>query len=175
MVRRENSTVEAGNGTCLAVKHLRAMLEADIAAGKVPASGDWLFVPVLWCDDDESRAAAFAAADNMIATLAPWNLDRLQQQATELGDLLAGYDMDGLLQATLAGMSDLNLDEDLDSEGETEQAEPEPIDEPVEVCHKVIVYFQTEEEQINFVAEMNKRGLQSRLMSQQVKAGKNAD
>ncbi len=151
VVQRKNRRIEAGNGTVMAAK-----------------SNGWTHVPVLFMDDDDDRAKAFAAADNMVATLALWNEDRLKNQMTEIGGLLAEFDLDGLLQATLAGCG---LGELLDGVEEPEIPDEEPAgdDEQIELSHKVTVTLKDEDAQVKFLAEMIKRGYDAKLSTGQVR------
>ncbi len=151
VVQRETRRIEAGNGTVMAAK-----------------LNGWTHVPVLFMDDDDSRAKAFAAADNMVATLALWNADRIKSQMDEIGGLLAEFDLDGLLQTTLAGcgMGDL-----LDGVEDPEIPEDDPPgeDEQIELSHKVTVTLKDEDAQVKFLAEMIKRGYDAKLSTGQVR------
>lgn len=72
--RLSTRTIEAGNGA----------LEALRLAG-------WTHLAVIWCDDDDTRAKAYALGDNQSARLSDWAPLRLQASLEEL--LAEGYDI----------------------------------------------------------------------------------
>ena len=74
VVRRTTRTVIAGNGMLQAMR--------DLA---------WTAADVLWVDDDDQTAAAYALVDNRAGELSAWDYDMLQATAADAGDALIGW------------------------------------------------------------------------------------
>lgn len=152
IVRTSNRQVEAGNGTC----------QAALRNG-------WEYVPVMFCDDDESRARAFALADNAIATLAEWNPDELRKLTADALSFVGELDLDGLVNSVLT-----NLGEEL-AEPEPEQSAAEqpaagtvPVGE-VLVTRRVVVTCTSENQQLKLIAELRGRGFECDVSSRLAK------
>ena len=65
-------------------------------SGQLRAARDilgWSHIAVVWTDDDEQTATAFAIADNQTGALASWNNETLLSQLAELRD---GAALDGV-------------------------------------------------------------------------------
>jgi len=148
VVRRSNRQIEAGNGT----------VQAALRNG-------WEYVPVIFIDEDQNKARAFAAADNMVATLAHWNDVNLQKLADESPALFDDPDLSGLAAIVLEGMEKLEVVEE--TAEQPEDKKPDDID--VMLSHRVIAAFDSQDKQIEFLKEMKTRGIEARLNTVQVK------
>lgn len=103
VARKRDGVVLAGN----------ARLEAAKALG-------WKQAPVLFVDDDQQKAAAFAIADNRTAELAEWKLDELAKQVQMLAE-------DPELLDTI-GFSDAEIENLLNAEWDPGDVEEEDGD-----------------------------------------------
>ena len=74
VARRDSRVVIAGNGLLQAMQQL----------GNT-------HVDVMWVDDDDQQAAAYALADNRAGELAAWDYDMLRQLAEDAGSALVGW------------------------------------------------------------------------------------
>jgi len=152
VVRRENRQVEAGNGTCMAAQR-----------------NGWLYVPVLFVDDDVDRAKAFALADNAISTLAEWDEDRLKDLMSDTDGLLAGWtgevDLNGLLSSV---MSNLAVEIPDEEPGDT-PVDPAADPETILISHRITVICRDEAHQKELMAELEAKGLECLLANRRVK------
>lgn len=149
VVRRDNRQIEAGNGTVMAA-----------------IRNGWEYVPVLWVDDDQKTARAFALADNAIGSLALWNEENLKTLADEefLFDDLALKDLADQV------LSDLTkLEDQPETDGGERAGGSQPSDEDVTLSHRLIVTCNTQEAQIDLLKELKGRGLEVRLNTVQAK------
>ena len=146
VARKENRQVIAGNGTLLAA-----------------IKNGWTHVPVLFTDDDQKTARAYALADNAVGMLAPWNEETLQALQAEI-DLFDEAELKGT-----ADQISLQLGGVFESE-QTEQPEPEkPASGDVMFSRRVIAVCETEEKQVQLMNELKNRGFECRLNTVVVK------
>lgn len=83
VVRKENNTVVAGNGTLQAVKEL-----------------GWTKIAAVFVSLTDAEAAGYGMADNRTSELGKWNLEalkRMEQLVTSGGGKMVGWTMDELL------------------------------------------------------------------------------
>jgi DNA modification methylase len=114
IVRRSDRRVIAGNGFVAAAR----------------ARG-WKKVAVVWVDDDDATAKAFALADNRTAELSDWNRDVLREQLRALDpmdDLVTslGWDEDELIDLTFKKG-------DVVDGGEVPEPPENPVSKPGEI------------------------------------------
>lgn len=154
VVRQSNRQIEAGNGSVMACKLNR-----------------WEYVPVIFEDDDNRRAKAFALADNAVGTLAGWNEENLKAAAEEAeslfdGDLLRKLTAD--IEADVQRMTDEAKEDELDQATEEQPSGPIQAGD-IMISRRVIVTCKDEDDQTKLIAELKNRGYECRFLSTQVK------
>lgn len=147
--RKANRQITAGNGTTAAAKR-----------------NGWEYVPALFYDEDANRAQAYALADNAIATLAPWDEERVAELTKEALDWAGELDLDDLVSGIL---------ESCGAELEPKpEAEPEATPQPaagsvpvgeVLVTRRVVVTCTSEAQQLELIAELQGRGFECDVSS----------
>lgn len=153
VVRQADRQIEAGNGTCLAAQR-----------------NGWEYVPVLFCDDDESRAKAFAFADNAIGTLAKWNEDEVAKLTADALQFAGELDLDGLVNSVLADLGIEPQPESTDQPAAEEGAPAAkvPVGE-VMVQRRVVVTCRNEAEQLALIARLQGEGFECDISSRLAK------
>lgn len=151
VVRRENRQIEAGNGTVL----------ASLRNG-------WQYVPVLWVDDDQKRARAFALADNAVSTLAAWNEENLETLLAESPDLFSEADLQGMADQVMRELHVLEETSAAEPAADVEQGPAKESDMTVSLSRRVIVVCDTEPKQIELLKELSDRGFECRLSTVRV-------
>lgn len=148
--RTANRQITAGNGTTAAAKQ-----------------NGWDYVPALFFDDDANKARAFALADNAIATLAPWDEERVAELTREALEWAGELDIGGLVNSVLASCG-------LDNEADAEEQSETPAEPPaagsvpvgnVLITRRVIVTCVSEKQQLELIAELQGRGLECEVSS----------
>ena len=154
VVNRSTRRVEAGNGTVLAAQ-----------------LNGWDHVPVIFEDDDPTRAQAFALADNAVGTLAPWNEDNLAAIAAESAALFSDQSLREMTESLLAQLQIDQPEETPEQSEDSEQTGPQEGDlkpEDVMISYRVIAACRDQAAQFDLLAELTNRGMDCRLSTVRV-------
>lgn len=110
----EKKNIIAGHGRKMAAELLQERGEP----------GDWTTAPVIYLEGmTEAQRRAYIIADNKLAELAGWDEEILAYEINALKELdfditLTGFEVDDF------GIDDMDIEEDQEQDGDTEQAEP---------------------------------------------------
>jgi ParB-like chromosome segregation protein Spo0J len=156
VVHRPTRKILAGNGTVLASK-----------------MNGWDCVPVIWFDGDETKARAFALADNAVGTLAGWNEANLAAAAADVEALFSDESLRVLtvdlnakmqaIEAEIAAADAAEKSEEQDREQKDAKGAKDTKPEDVVIALKVVVHCRDEEQRAQIVAEMENRGFKVSL------------
>jgi hypothetical protein len=160
VVRRDDRLIEAGNGT----------VQAALRNG-------WEYVPVLFCDDDVTKAKAFALADNAVATLAEWDDENLKVLMQSLNEWTGELNLNDLVDSVL---QDLDLPELADLAAPDEETSNDAPVTPVatgrqvkasdiQIVRRFVVTCPDEKTQLELMAELENRGLECELSNRRVR------
>jgi hypothetical protein len=137
----------------------------------------WEYVPVLFCDDDVTKAKAFALADNAVATLAEWDDENLKVLMQSLNEWTGELNLNDLVDSVL---QDLDLPELADLAAPDEETSNDAPVTPVatgrqvkasdiQIVRRFVVTCPDEKTQLELMAELENRGLECELSNRRVR------
>jgi|GEM_PF-1126154 len=152
IVRKSDNVIIAGNGT----------YQAAIGLG-------WKHIACVFVDFDDNTSTGYAIADNRSAELAEWNTEVLKEQIDELSkaefDLDAvGFtndELDAMIQKAVINSSDTSKENSPTRKASGVSQNPDDHDPVLEV----VATFEDEKTQIEFIEELQERGIECRAFN----------